>query len=44
MIRNSLRLPGEENVRPKKEQPGAGEVQVRAGLQDQRAEEADRAT
>ena len=34
---------GEEDLRFEEKDPGAGEVQVCAGLQDQRAEEADRA-
>lgn len=34
---------GEENLRPEEEEPGAGEVQVCPGLQDQRTEETDRA-
>ena len=34
---------GKADLRLEEKEPGAGEVQVRAGLQDQGAEEADRA-
>ena len=36
-------FPGEAYLRPEEEEPGVGKVQVCAGLQDQGAEEADRA-
>ena len=34
---------GEAYLRPEEEEPGVGEVQVRARLQDQGTQEADRA-
>jgi len=37
------RRQGEAHLRPQEEEPGAREVQVRARLQDQGVEEADRA-